>query len=209
MRAPRKPVSSQATSLYPLSSLDDMALALMNFLASQYGKEALRAAYKAWEANESAEALWPQMAQMAIAQPQALLMPPAPAPAPASAPAPAPAEEPQQEQPAAAVQQEPQVHGFRLVSDEKIFAAGQAIRDGHLRSSIKTVSWNEGSKHYPYSEKPLEIIELLRAQADRSATRELLMRELKGWCWDTEKGNPKTLSHFLREMVKQGIVEKF
>ena len=184
-----------------------MALALMNFLASQYGKEALRAAYKAWEANESAEALWPQMAQMAIAQPQqqqqALLMPPAPAPAPA------PAEEPQQEKPVAAVQQEPQVHGFRLVSDEKIFAAGQAIRDGHLRSSIKTVSWNEGSKHYPYSEKPLEIIELLRAQADRSATRELLMRELKGWCWDTEKGNPKTLSHFLREMVKQGIVEKF
>ena len=181
-----------------------MALALMNFLASQYGKEALRAAYKAWEANESAEALWPQMAQMAIAQPQqqqALLMPPAPAPAPA--------EEPQQEKPVAAVQQEPQVHGFRLVSDEKIFAAGQAIRDGHLRSSIKTVSWNEGSKHYPYSEKPLEIIELLRAQADRSATRELLMRELKGWCWDTEKGIPKTLSHFLREMVKQGIVEKF
>ena len=198
MRAPRKPVSSQATSLYPLSSLDDMALALMNFLASQYGKEALRAAYKAWEANESAEALWPQMAQMAIAQPQALLMPPAPASAPA--PAPVAAEEPQQE---------PQVHGFRLVSDEKIFAAGQAIRDGHLRSSIKTVSWNEGSKHYPYSEKPLEIIQLLRAQADRSATRELLMRELKGWCWDTEKGNPKTLSHFLREMVKQGIVEKF
>ena len=208
MRAPREPVSSQATSLYPLSSLDDMALALMNFLASQYGKEALRAAYKAWEANESAEALWPQMAQMAIAQPQpqqqALLMPPAPAPAPV--PAPAPAEEPA---PVAAVQQEPQVHGFRLVSDENIFAAGEAIRDGHLRSSIKTVSWNEGSKHYPYSEKPMEIIELLRARSDRSASKEVLMRELKGWCWDTEKGNPKTLSHFLREMVKQGIMEKF
>jgi len=182
-----------------------MALALMNFLASQYGKEALRAAYKAWEANESAEALWPQMAQMAIAQQQpqqqALLMPPAPVAA---------AVEPQQE-PVAAEQQEQkkEPHGFRLVPDEKIDTAMQAIREGHLRSTIKTVSWNEGSKHYPGSEKPLEIINLLRAQADRSASKEVLMAELKGWCWDTEKGNPKTLSHFLREMVKQGIVEKF
>ena len=182
-----------------------MALALMNFLASQYGKEALRAAYKAWEANESAEALWPQMAQMAIAQPQpqqqALLMPPAPAPVAAA--------EPPQEQPVVPAAEPVRQRPYQLVSDDEILRITGQINNGHLRSPIPTVSWNPTAKHYPGSARPTEIITFLQSREGRSATKEILLREMNGWAWDNSVANGGLyLSHYMRELEKQGIVTR-
>ena len=179
----------------------------MNFLASQYGKEALRAAYNAWEANESAEALWPQMAQMAIGQPQpqqqALLMPPAP-PAPVAA-----AVEPQQEQPDVPLAEPVRQRSYNLVSDDEILRITEQINNGHLRSPIPTVSWNPTAKHYPGSARPSEIIAFLQSREGRSATKEVLLREMNGWAWDNSVANGGLyLSHYMRELEKQGIVRR-
>jgi hypothetical protein len=181
----------------------------MNFLASQYGKEALRAAYKAWEANESAEALWPQMAQMAIAQPQpqqplpqALLMPPAP-------PAPVAAEPVAAEQPVVPVAEPVRQRSYNLVSDDEILRITEQINNGHLRSPIPTVSWNPTAKHYPGSARPSEIIAFLQSCEGRSATKEVLLREMNGWAWDNSVANGGLyLSHYMRELEKQGIVRR-
>ena len=187
----------------------------MNSLASQYGKEALRAAYKAWEANESAELLWPQMAQMAIAQPQpqqqqALLMPPAPAPAPVAA------EEPQQEQPVVPVPVAEQAlvrrgrpdDVFQLVSEEELARITQQIDEGHLRSQKKQFSWNMGARHHPASERQQEIISVLRRQDDRSATKERLMESLsQRWTWAYQAGRSPA-GEFIGELVRQGIVTR-
>ena len=164
----------------------------MNSLASQHGREALRAAYNVWEANEAAEALWPQQ--------QAPLMPPAPVAA---------AAEPQQEQPVVPAGEPVRQRSYLLVSDDEILRITGQINNLQLRSPIPTVSWNPTAKHFPGSARPSEIIAFLRSREGRSATKEVLLREMNGWAWDNSVANGGLyLSHYMRELEKQGIVRR-
>ena len=96
---------------------------------------------------------------------------------------------------------------FSLASEEEIAQILKSIDEGHLRSDIKTVSWNLSAKHHPGSALPMEILTFLRAQEGRTATKEQLLDGLSPrWSWAYVTGNPHTMSHFLRELEKQKIV---
>jgi len=96
---------------------------------------------------------------------------------------------------------------FELASEEQIAQITKSIDEGHLRSDIKTVSWNPTAKHYPGSVLPLELLTFLRSCPNRTATKEQLLEGLSPrWSWAYVTGNPHTLSHFLRELEKQKIV---
>jgi len=96
---------------------------------------------------------------------------------------------------------------FELASEEQIAQITKSIDEGHLRSDIKTVSWNPTAKHYPGSVLPLEVLTFLRSCPNRTATKEQLLEGLSPrWSWAYVTGNPHTLSHFLRELEKQKIV---
>jgi hypothetical protein len=98
---------------------------------------------------------------------------------------------------------------YELASEEQIAQIIKNIDEGHLRSDIKTVSWNPSAKHYPGSALPMEILAFLRAQEGRVATKEQLLEGLSPrWSWAYMIGNPHTLSHFLRELEKQKIVTR-
>jgi DNA-binding response OmpR family regulator len=93
---------------------------------------------------------------------------------------------------------------YTLASEETIEQIIKNIDNGELRSTIKSVSWK--AKHYPTSAKPMEILTFLRAQEGRTATREQLLQSLSHWSWTNATGNPYTLSDYMRELLKQGIV---
>jgi DNA-binding response OmpR family regulator len=96
---------------------------------------------------------------------------------------------------------------FELASEEQIAQITKSIDEGHLRSDIKTVSWNPTAKHYPGSVLPLEVLTFLRSCPHRMATKEQLLEGLSPrWSWAYVTGNPHTLSHFLRELEKQKII---
>jgi DNA-binding response OmpR family regulator len=95
-------------------------------------------------------------------------------------------------------------NSYQLASEETIEQIIKSIDDGNLRSQTKSVSWK--AKHYPSSAKPLEILNFLRDQASRSATKEQLLQGLSHWSWTNATGNPYTLSDYMRELLKQGIV---
>lgn len=95
-------------------------------------------------------------------------------------------------------------NSYQLASEEKIEEIIKSIDDGNLRSQTKSVSWK--AKHYPSSAKPLEILNFLRDQASRSATKEQLLQGLSHWSWTNMAGNSYTLSDYMRELLKQGIV---
>jgi hypothetical protein len=199
-----------------------MAVNALNTLAKQYGPEALKEAFKLWtlcqehDARTEVHALhFPNLliyqSNCNIKDAQKELeefFRSGKAPEAEAAKLEEPkVEEPKLEEPkleAEKPRRRSSPRAYRLASEETIEQIIKNIDDGQLRSNTKSVSWK--AKHYPSSTKPMEILSLLRVQEDRTATKEQLLQGLSHWSWTNATGNPYTLSDYMRELLKQGIV---
>ena len=185
-----------------------MAFDALNTLANQYGPEALKEAFKLWTLCQELNARTESRAQAEAKKELEELF--------SSSETPKveehkleehKVEEPKLEEPkveAEKPRRRSSPRAYRLASEETIEQIIKNIDDGQLRSNTKSVSWK--AKHYPNSPKPMEILSLLRVQEDRTATKEQLLQGLSHWSWTNATGNPYTLSDYMRELLKQGIV---